>query len=136
MVLATEAWELLQRLMMNVSRPRFVELCTEYDITPAQLLTLRHLEVEKPMSMSDAARLLKCDASNVTGIVDRLEKRGLVERRNAPGDRRVKMLALTQDGARMREELVRRLAEPPPELAALSAKDQRELRDILRRALG
>jgi DNA-binding MarR family transcriptional regulator len=133
---AREAWELLQQLMMNVLRPRVVQLCAEYDITPPQLLTLRHLETDTPMSMSDAAKLLKCDASNVTGIVDRLETRGLVERRSAPGDRRVKMLALTDDGARFRQELLRRMADPPPVIADLPEKDQRALRDVLRRAIG
>jgi DNA-binding MarR family transcriptional regulator len=133
---AAEAWELMQMFMMNFSRPRFVQLCAEYDITPPQMLTLRHLEVERPMSMSEVAKLLNCDASNVTGIVDRLETRGLVERRSAPGDRRVKILALTPEGARMREELLSRLADPPPELAELPAHDQRALRDILRRAFG
>ena len=48
--------------------------------------------------MSGLAELLFCDASNVTGIADRLEARGLIERRSAGGDRRVKVLALTSAG--------------------------------------
>ena len=132
---ANESWELMQKLMMTFSRPRFVELCAEYDITPPQLFTLKHLEQDRMLSMSEAAKLLSCDASNVTGIVDRLEARGLVERRSAPGDRRVKMLALTDKGASLREELSRRMADPPPALAKLTASDQKALRDILRRAL-
>ena len=81
------------------------------------------------------ARWLTCDASNVTGIVDRLEARGLVERRPDPGDRRVKMLALTDEGVALRDEIVRRLAMPPEPLAALPRADQRALRDILRLAV-
>jgi DNA-binding MarR family transcriptional regulator len=121
--------------MMNFSRPHFVALCAEFDITPPQLFTLQHLEVQKPISMSDVAKLLACDASNVTGIVDRLEARGLVERRSAVGDRRVKMLALTDEGASLRAELRRRMADPPAPLADLPAADQKALRDILRRAM-
>jgi MarR family transcriptional regulator, organic hydroperoxide resistance regulator len=132
---ATEAWDLMQRFMIIFSRPRFVELCGEFDITPPQAFTLRSLEVEQAVSMSHIAKLLCCDASNVTGIVDRLEKRGLVERRSAPGDRRVKMLALTDEGAALRDELGRRMADPPPALTDLPAADQKALRDILRRAL-
>ena len=129
-----EAWELLQRLMLDFQRPRFLALCSELEITPPQYFTLRHLDVGRPVSMSEVAKLLCCDASNVTGIVDRLEARGLVERRSAPADRRVKVLALTEQGAALCEELSRRLGEPPPQLAALSAADQRALRDVLRRA--
>ena len=133
--MASEAWQLMQEVMMTLSRPRFVQLCAEYDITPPQLFTLKHLDDGHMLSMSEAAKLLNCDASNVTGIVDRLEARGLVERRGAPGDRRVTMLALTDKGAALREELRRRMADPPPALAELPQKDQKALHDILRRVL-
>src|SRR5205823_12846166 len=57
-----------------------------------QAHALRLLDPEEPLPMSALAERLICDASNVTGIVDRLEARGLVERRSAEGDRRVKAL--------------------------------------------
>jgi DNA-binding MarR family transcriptional regulator len=85
--------------------------------------------------MSDLAQSLFCDNSNVTGIVDRLEERGLVRREAAEGDRRVKLLVLTDEGERMRVEITKRMAEPPPPIAALSEADQRALRDILQRAV-
>ena len=84
--------------------------------------------------MSELAERLHCDNSNVTGIVDRLEDRGLVERRPAEHDRRVKMLAITPAGADIRARLAERLEVPPEPLARLSADDQRALRDIMRRA--
>ena len=84
--------------------------------------------------MGELAKQLACDSSNVTWITDRLEERGLVERRSAEHDRRVKLLVLTQKGRRLREELQARLAVPPPQIAGLSREDQRTLRDILRRA--
>jgi MarR family transcriptional regulator, organic hydroperoxide resistance regulator len=85
--------------------------------------------------MSDLAQSLFCDNSNVTGIVDRLEERGLVRREAAKGDRRVKLLVLTDAGERMRLEITMRMAEPPAPIASLSDEDQRTLRDILKRAL-
>ena len=85
--------------------------------------------------MSALAGSLQCDASNVTGIVDRLESRGLIERRSSPEDRRMKMIAVTEEGQRLREQIGARMNEPPPPIAALSDADQRELRDILARAL-
>jgi MarR family transcriptional regulator, organic hydroperoxide resistance regulator len=132
---AAEAWSLLQTLMFDVQRPRFITLCSEFDMTPPQLMTLRRLDADKPVPTSEVAKWLTCDASNVTGIVDRLEARGLVQRRPDPGDRRVKMLALTAEGVALRDEIVRRLAMPPEPLAALPRADQRALRDILRLAV-
>jgi DNA-binding MarR family transcriptional regulator len=131
-----EAWSLIQDLIFNVQRPRWLALGAEFELTPPQLLTLRRLDPDVPMRMSEVARWLACDASNVTGIIDRLEARGFVERRSAPDDRRVKLLALTERGRTVRDELQARMAVPPAELAALSATDRRALRDILRRATG
>lgn len=80
--------------------------------------------------MGELAQQMHCDNSNITGIVDRLEERGLVERHAAEGDRRVKLVALTEAGREIRDELTRRRAEPPPEMANLSAADLRKMRQI------
>nr|WP_296075929.1 M48 family metalloprotease [uncultured Actinoplanes sp.] len=69
------------------------------------------------------------DAAAVVG------DRGLVERGSAPGDRRVKVLMLTEEGAALRMRLLDRLSEPPPGLGKLSGDEQRQLHDLLRRAL-
>jgi DNA-binding MarR family transcriptional regulator len=106
----------------------------EFDLAPQQMIALRMLGAG-PRKMSELAQALFCDNSNVTGIVDRLEERELVHREAAEGDRRVKLLVLTKEGERMRIELTNRMAEPPPPIASLSEKDQRALRDILKRAV-
>jgi DNA-binding MarR family transcriptional regulator len=100
-----------------------------------QAFALRNLDPEKPLAMSALADALRCDNSNVTGIADRLEAAGLVERRSAPNDRRVRALVLTERGREVREQVVRRMSDPPPALARLSAADARRLRDALRRAM-
>jgi len=129
---AAEAWSLIADLFGS-QRGRFLALAQEFDLAPQQMGAIKHMA--EPMPMSELAGRLACDSSNVTGIVDRLEARGLVARQPAPHDRRVKMLVLTAEGERVRGELVKRMSEPPPALASLPAKDQRELRDILRRAV-
>jgi DNA-binding MarR family transcriptional regulator len=131
---ASEAWALMHELF-HASRRRFLAVASEFELSPPQVRALGVLEPGRPVPMSELADALHCDNSNVTGIVDRLEDRGLVERRSATHDRRVKMLVVTERGAEVRERLAERLEEAPPPLAGLSPDDQRTLRDIMRRAL-
>jgi DNA-binding MarR family transcriptional regulator len=131
---AREAWALMFELFAQ-QKPRHIAIAAEFDLSPMQAFALRLLEPGTPLPMSDLAEALHCDASNVTGIVDRLEGRGLIARQGADHDRRVKMLVVTEAGAALRERLLDRIAEPPPPIAKLSAADQRALRDIMRRAL-
>jgi DNA-binding MarR family transcriptional regulator len=131
---ASEAWALMHELF-HASRRRFLAVASEFELSPPQVRALGVLDPERPVPMSELAGALHCDNSNVTGIVDRLEDRGLVERRSATHDRRVKMLAVTPRGAELRDRLAERLEQAPEPLARLSAEDQRALRDIMRRAL-
>jgi DNA-binding MarR family transcriptional regulator len=131
---AVEAWRLLAELFHS-HKHRFACIAAEFELSPPQVWALRALDPAGPVPMSSLAGVLRCDASNVTGIVDRLEIRGLVERRPAPRDRRVKLLVLTPEGVAMREQLVARLDAPPEGLAALSEDDQALLRDLLARAV-
>src|ERR671922_1144209 len=129
----SEAWSLMHWLMVT-NKQRLFAMAQEFDLAPQQMIALRILG-GGPRKMSDLAQALFCDNSNVTGIVDRLEERGLVRREAAEGDRRVKLLVLTEEGEFMRSEITKRMAEPPPPIASLSEADQRALRDILKRAL-
>jgi MarR family transcriptional regulator, organic hydroperoxide resistance regulator len=122
--------------LIHLSKRRFMAIASEFDLSPPQVMALRQLDPAEPKPMSELAIALRCDNSNVTGIVDRLEDRGLVQRRPGEHDRRVKMLMITERGAQVRAGLAARLDEPPEALANLSPEDQRALRDIMRRALG
>jgi DNA-binding MarR family transcriptional regulator len=130
---AGEAWALVVRLFFREGKPRFPTIAAELDLHPSQAIVLRLLS--EPRSMGELAQAMHCDNSNITGIVDRLEERGLVRREAAEGDRRVKLLVLTEDGERVRVEITKRMAEPPPPIASLSEADQQALRDILKRAV-
>jgi DNA-binding MarR family transcriptional regulator len=132
---AEEAWALMSRLFWGM-RPRMLRVAGEFSLTPPQLFALRQLDPEQPVPMRALAQALHCDSSNVTGLVDGLEAQGLVERREAEHDRRVRMLVVTERGAAVRARLHEAILAVPDPLAALSDEDQRALRDILRRALG
>ncbi|HSD81775.1 MAG TPA: MarR family transcriptional regulator [Solirubrobacteraceae bacterium] len=132
---AAEAWSLIGELFQAHARPRWSALAAELDLSPPQATALLRLGDPDGMPMRQLACALHCDNSNVTGIVDRLEDRGLVERRVDAADRRVKRIVLTPDGAALRDAVRARLAQPPAPLRRLTAAEQRELRDLMRRAL-
>src|SRR6266516_3771092 len=99
---------------------------------------MRGLAASRKILLHSAGRLaeaLACDASNVTGLIDRLESRGLVRRRPSADDRRVKSLELTPAGVRLRSTVLERITKPPDSLGRLSADEQRELVKILKRLL-
>jgi DNA-binding MarR family transcriptional regulator len=117
------------------AKPRMFQAAQEFDLHPGQLRALQLLDPDSEVPMSALAGQMFCDASNVTGIVDRLEAHGLIERRPAEHDRRVKMLAVTDEGRRVQALVHERLSKPPPQLAGLSPANQRALRDALRTAV-
>jgi MarR family transcriptional regulator, organic hydroperoxide resistance regulator len=101
-------------------------------VTAAQATALR--EMTGPMTMGELAERLSCEPSNATFILDRLEKRGLIERRPHPTDRRAKQLVLTSDGTALRERLLELLTQDSP-LAGLTPAQQRSLQNLLERAI-
>jgi len=132
---ASEAWVLMAELVVS-QRQRTMCVCSELDLAPGQLHALKWLDPESPKPMRELAAALACDNSNVTGIIDRLEDRGLVERRPAPHDRRVKMLVVTPKGQELRARIKERMEEAPEQLKRLDPEEQRQLRDLMRKALG
>src|SRR6266487_4263043 len=126
---ASEVWSLLSDLSFELAHPHFEAAAAEFDLAPTQAMALTELARRSPVSMRELARVLRCDPSNVTGVTDRLEGRGLVERRADPRDRRVKTLALTPAGADVSRQLAARLSSPPDVIIALPEPDQARLRD-------
>ncbi len=126
---ARQAWSLLADL---VYPPPFLAVARELGLRPAAFGALRALD--GPRTMSELATVLHCDNSNVTGIVDGLEEKGLVTRGSSPQDRRVKLISPTAEGRRVRSRLVRAVEKPPAWVAGLAESDRRALVEILGRA--
>ena len=107
----------------------------ELDLTLPLADALWHLDPALgPLSRRDLAERLRCDPSNVTFLVNRLEERRLVRRAHAATDRRVKALALTPAGTRARGRLIATIAESTM-VTGLTATQQRELADLLGRCV-
>lgn len=133
----TRTFALVQAVLALSDRMRrhYATRVEELDLTPPQAHLLREL-APGPRPMGELAGRLGCDASNVTGLTDRLEARGLLERRAAPGDRRKKVLALTQEGERLQAALWERLMTDSPVAAGLDVQEQEVLLGLLQRVVG
>lgn len=128
--LATGVWHQLHAYF-QVHRERIQETLTEFGLSFGDMRALLVLDADHPQPMRALADSWACDASNATWMVDRLEQRGLVERRAMPADRRVKAVVLTPQGADTKVRLLERIHQPPPELVALDPADLKALQAIL-----
>ena len=87
----------------NASRLLFVR----WDLSPSQFNILNLLRLQpEGLSQVELSRQLLMHRSNVTGLVDRLEQRGLLVRREVPDDRRAYRVALTSKGLALVQEVL------------------------------
>lgn len=107
----------------------------EFGLTLSQAKVLLALEPGQAVPMSTLAAQLDYDASNLTGLVDRLEARDALERRPDADDRRVKNLVVTEEGVRLQQAFRQRVLDHDGSFGYLSAAQLRDLRDLLRLAL-
>ena len=120
------SWKALVELATAIQRDMPC-IAADFGLSLPQCHALRCLEPGHPIAMGALAHSLGCDASNVTGIVDRLDSLGLIERRFAKSDRRVRMLTLTERGVEVRRDLLARIYEPPASIAALPREELESL---------
>jgi len=100
--------QLCEDLLLFLGRIKheLILLAEERDLTVMQLFALFTINRQGQVPMGKMAELLHCDASNITGIVDRLVHHGLVLRNECEHDRRTKMLQLTHRGKATVDELM------------------------------
>jgi DNA-binding MarR family transcriptional regulator/GNAT superfamily N-acetyltransferase len=129
------AWEQLLRLFTDMDA-RGDRLLKQIGLTAGDSRVLTSLDNQSAHSIGSLAHRWRCDVSTATRAVDRLEERGLVERRSKDGDRRVRLVALTPQGGRVKAKLTAGRLRPPSELAALSAAEVSALMRALRPVRG
>jgi DNA-binding MarR family transcriptional regulator len=128
---AREAWQIMTELVTSNERRR--EVCERVGLSFGKLRTLRRVAKE-PLTMGALASLLAIDPPNLTALVDDLERRGFVERRVHPSDRRAKLVVATRSGAALARKAERFLEQPPSGIRALPADELESLRRVLRHA--
>jgi DNA-binding MarR family transcriptional regulator len=133
--LAAEAWRSIFDFIVLTAEHR-ISVLGRLGLTPNDSRALMSLDERVGRTMRSLAREWECDASTATWIVDRLEAKGLAERRADPADRRVKLVVVTSQGATTRDEMIAGTYTPPPELLALDLEQLRSLRDAVRNLPG
>lgn len=130
--LAADVWRTMAGFALaRVQRGAHLEILREMGLTPGHMKALSVLDPDEPRPMKAMADALMCDPSMATWFVDRLEEKGLVERRSLPSDRRVKTVVLTPRGVQARTTVSAALFEPPEELLALDGERLEALKAAL-----
>jgi DNA-binding MarR family transcriptional regulator len=130
--LANDTWRRMTELFLS-RKHQVMEIAAAHDLNPGAMNALLFLQPGEPCSMRTLADAWKCDASNVTWLVDRLEEHGLAERRPHPTDRRVRSVALTRKGTRMRAQIESKLFEAPASMRGLTVHELETLGKIVRK---
>jgi DNA-binding MarR family transcriptional regulator len=127
--------ELDDALVLAIGRMRGVwhQRMRAMELSPPQGITLKML-ADGPLPMGSVAEALVCDASNMTGMADRLAERGLAVRTADPNDRRVKLLVITPEGQRMIEVMDAPLSGEFEGVSTLTEEERHTLAVLLRRA--
>ena len=131
---AQELWALLVATFASWEQ-RINAAAADADLSPVSAWALVQLDPDHPMSQKALAQRLRCNPSTVVDPTDRLEEAGLVVRKPNAADRRINVLVVTAKGARVRDELIDRLFEPPAAFSRLPAREQARFRDVMREAV-
>jgi DNA-binding MarR family transcriptional regulator len=115
------------------------KISKRYGLTGPQSAVVRNLYNSGPMSSADLSRNLFVTPSNITGIIDRLEKKRLVERIKKKGDRRVALITLTNSGKELSKTLpdpimkkfIAELADLEPEHVQLLAMAMNQILNLI-----
>lgn len=131
-----ESFGHLLRRVMQKATANLMERIGEYDITPMQYATLARLYEYGTISQNQLGRLVAIEPGNFHGLINRLMKRNLIERKRDPNDKRRMTLKLTKEG----EELIKVLIPLSQDssdttLAPLTNRQTEELFTLLGRLL-
>jgi DNA-binding MarR family transcriptional regulator len=118
--LAAQAWAGMQAFITGQDRRHALRVTLDLGVAKAELLIKL---AQAPMTLREIAQAVEVDPSAATVGVDRLERRGLVQRGAHPDDNRRKLVHLTDAGRQAAAIAQRILTDPPPALAALNVHD-------------
>jgi DNA-binding MarR family transcriptional regulator len=126
-------WIYLLRVVTKIGRRLAVQL-EQHDLTPAQFDVLVQLQRTPDILQQQLADQMLVSKGNVVGLLNRMERAGLVKRQAHPEDGRAYLLCLTERGATLAAQVIPEHEALVAEyLALLPPEDRRSLHDLLRR---
>jgi DNA-binding MarR family transcriptional regulator len=96
----------LIRRLQQIAVGLFMEETANFDLTPVQFAALATVARQPDMDQRTLARTIGFDTSTIGGVIDRLERRGLLQRNPAPDDRRVRRLTITPAGTALLDQVL------------------------------
>lgn len=111
---ALKLWVVLSRAYIAVARRVEADIA-RHDLSPGEFAILEVLYHKGPLLLGEVQRKILVSSGGVTYLVDRLEKQGLVERKDCPEDRRARYAALTPAGKSLMDRIF------PPHAEAVAA---------------
>ena len=96
----------LFRRMQQIAVAIFMEECRAFDLTPVQYAALVAIQTHPGIDATRLSAVIAFDRSTLGSVIERIEGKGLIERKPSPDDRRIKLLYLTRPGAALLREIV------------------------------
>jgi MarR family transcriptional regulator, lower aerobic nicotinate degradation pathway regulator len=96
----------LFRRMQQIAVAIFMEECRAFDLTPVQYAALVAIQTHPGIDATRLSAVIAFDRSTLGSVIERIESKGLVERKPSPDDRRIKLLYLTRSGAALLRDIV------------------------------
>lgn len=122
------------RRLQQIAVALFMEETADSGITPVQFATLAAAYDQPGLDQRSLAAAIRFDTSTIGGVIDRLEKRGLIQRNAAPHDRRLRLLTVTPDGEALLAEVLPRVhAVQERLLAPLNPAERPQFIGLMRR---
>jgi len=117
------------------SKHQLIRAAADYGLTNVQAMVLLMIHSDRPRPMNSFCGALGCDPSNITGIIDGLQKKELITRTESPQDRRVKMVYLQPKGEAIREALLRRMSDENQStiMSTLTTQELNQFTTLLRK---
>lgn len=121
------------RRLQQIAVAIFLQETDKFNLTPVQYAALETVSHVPNIDQKTLARTIGQDTSTIGGVIDRLESRGLMERKASESDRRVHLLALTLEGEKVLEEVFPLVVQAQERiLGPLSQKDRAEFVRIIK----
>lgn len=127
----------LQLVVLSMRAKKHLAVyCESKQLTPVQGIVLLLLEPSGKKTMHELSEMMGCDASNITGLVDRLEANGLICRCACSSDRRIKEISLSAKGEKCRSDILAEFDKAETsDLSKLEADEQAELKRLIQKIL-